>query len=270
MESTPVTPRPKLTKIINRVVVAPAVLLVAALLGAVGFARTFGANAEYDYFKQTYGPDRNSEHAEEWLVRDFFKDKRNGVFVDVGSYQYRHFSNTYYLEHALEWSGVAIDAQEEFAADYAKYRPRTQFFSFFVSDRSDALESLFVPAHNQLVASSRKDFSDRYDRSGKERKVRTITLNDLLERAKITSIDFVTMDIELAEPKALAGFDIERYRPLLVCVEAHPDIRQELLDYFASHRYRVVGRYLRADPANLWFSPSDQLAPKGVDVSDDH
>jgi FkbM family methyltransferase len=246
------------------------VVSLAAVLGAVGFARTFGRNAEYEYFQHTFGPARNSEHAEEWLLRDFFKDRRNGVFVDVGSYDYQRFSNTYYLEHALEWSGIAIDAQEEFAADYAKHRPRTQFFSFFVSDRSDALESLFVPKHNQLVASSRKDFSDRYDASGQERKVRTITLNDLLERAKITSIDFLTMDIELAEPKALAGFDIERFRPLLVCVEAHPDIRQELLDYFASHRYRVVGRYLRADPANLWFSPSDQSAPKGVAVPDAH
>ena len=201
--------------------IAIMVVSLAAVLGAVGFARTFARNAEYDYFQRTFGSARNSEHAEEWLLRDFFKDRRNGVFVDVGSYDYQRFSNTYYLEHVLEWSGIAIDAQEEFAAGYAKHRPRTRFFSFFVSDRSDALESLFVPAHNQLVASSRKDFSDRYDASGR-RKVRTITLNDLLERAKITSIDFLTMDIELAEPKALAGFDIERYRPLLVCVEAHP------------------------------------------------
>jgi hypothetical protein len=63
------------------------------------------------------------------------------------------------------------------------------------------------------------------------------------------------MDIELWEPKALAGFDIERFRPALVCVEAHPEVRQSLLDYFATHHYTVVGKYLRADDSNLYFAP---------------
>jgi FkbM family methyltransferase len=244
------------------------VVLVAAVASAAAFTRVLTRDAEYEWFKKAYGPSRYSEHVEEWLVRDFFGDERGGFFVDVGSYHYRRFSNTYYLEHALGWSGLAVDAQEEFAADYLKYRPRTRFFALFVSDHSDAVESFFVPDRNRLVASSNKDFSDRYDASGKERKVRTITLNDLLERAGVMHIDFLTMDIELAEPKALAGFDIVRHRPRLVCVEAHPDIRQHLLDYFADRQYRVVGRYLRADRDNLWFAPADSILPKGVHTAD--
>jgi FkbM family methyltransferase len=165
---------------------------------------------------------------------------------------------------------VAIDAQQEFEADYRKYRPRTRFFTAFVSDRSGALETFFVPEGNRLVASSSKEFADRYDSSGKERKVATITLNDLLEGVGATTIDFLTMDIELAEPQALAGFDIARYRPRLVCVEAHPDIRQQLLDYFAERGYRVVGRYLRADPYNLWFAPVGVKLPDGVDIAHAH
>jgi FkbM family methyltransferase len=245
-------------------------VLMTIVGGAAGAVRALTRNPEYEWFKKTYGPAKHSEHGEEWLVRDFFRDKRDGVFVDVGSFHYQHYSNTYHLEHGLGWSGVAIDAQEEFAADYARYRPRTKFYSFFVSDRSDALESLFVPDKNRLVASSSKEFSDRYDATGKERKVRTITLNDILARVGITKIDFLTMDIELAEPKALAGFDIERFRPGLVCVEAHPDIRQQLLDYFSDRRYRVVARYLRADRFNLWFAPGDAVLPKGVELEHAH
>lgn len=245
-------------------------LLVAGLVWATTFVLAGTRDAEYEWFRKTYGSARNSEHAEEWLVRDFFHDQRNGVFVDVGSYDYKRFSNTYYLEQKLGWSGLAIDAQEEFAADYAKYRPRTRFFALFVSDTSDKLESLFVPWGNRLVASSNKEFSDRYDASGKERKVTTITLNDLLAKTNVTAIDFMSMDIELAEPKALAGFDLARYRPRLVCVESHPDVRQHLINYFADRQYRVVGRYLRADPYNLWFAPADSALPGGVQVADVH
>jgi FkbM family methyltransferase len=245
-------------------------LVASVVLWAAAFGRnTVERNAEYKWFETRYGPSRNSQFAEEWLIRDFFGDQHGGAFVDVGSYHYRTFSNTYYLDQTLGWSGVAIDAQEEFAADYAKYRPRTKFFPLFVSDRSDAMESFFVPG-NKLVASSSKEFSDRYDSSGRERKVHTITLNDLLGRTGISKVDFVSMDIELAEPKALAGFDIERFKPRLVVVEAHPDIRQELLDYFATHHYRVVGRYLRVDPENLWFAPADAAVPAGVHVGESH
>jgi hypothetical protein len=97
-----------------------------------------------------------------------------------------------------------------------------------------------------------------------------VTLNDLLARLGVNALDFLTMDIELAEPKALAGFDLARYRPRLVCVEAHPDIRQQLIDYFADRKYLLVGRYLRADPHNLWFAPAGVQLPGGVPVADVH
>ncbi len=247
-----------------------AIVTVLVVLAVGAFAQMANRNAEHEWFKEAYGPDQYSQFGEEWLVRDFFHDQRDGVFVDIGSYEYKRASNTYYLEHVLGWSGIAVDAQQEFAGDYAKYRPRTKFFSFFVSDHSEGTELFFVPDRVRLVASSSKEFSDRYDTTGKERKVSTITLNDLLEHASVSRIDFMTMDIELAEPKALAGFDIGKYRPRLVCVEAHPEVRQTILDYFTERRYRVVGRYLRANPENLWFAPADATIPKGVQVADEH
>lgn len=249
----------------RRVVAAVVIGLALAAATTVTADILESRNWEYEWFRQTYGPARVSEHGEEWIVRDFFHDRRNGFFVDVGAYEYKTFSNTYYLDRNLDWSGIAIDAQDEFAADYEKFRPRTKFISVFVSDRGDQTESFFVPRWNKLVASSAKDFSDHYDSSGAERKVRTTTLNDVLEALGVKTIDFVTMDIELSEPKALAGFDIERYRPRLVCVEAHPQVRQQLLSYFAVHHYQIVGRYLRADPINLWFAPLGDPLPTGLD-----
>jgi hypothetical protein len=53
----------------------------------------------------------------------------------------------------------------------------------------------------------------------------------------------------------LAGFAIDRFRPTLVCIEAHPQVRQQILDYFARHGYVAVGRYLRVDHDNLYFIP---------------
>jgi FkbM family methyltransferase len=204
--------------------------------------------------QQKYGPARNSEHEEEWIIRDFFQDKRNGVFVDVGANDYKFLSNTYYLETVLGWSGLAIEPQVSFEGAYRKNRPRSKFLPFFISDASNEEATMYYTKDNLLVTSSDKAFVERYGKAT-ELKTPTITMDDLLTREHIDHVDFLNMDIELAEPKALKGFDVERFRPALVCIEAHPEVRQQILDYFATHHYVVVGKYLRVDAANLYFAP---------------
>ena len=74
------------------------------------------------------------------------------------------------------------------------------------------------------VTSATKDFTVREGGGTPvEIEASTITLDDLLSLEKVDRIDFLSMDIELAEPKALAGFDLRRCSPALVCIEAHRD-----------------------------------------------
>ena len=107
------------------------------------------------------------------------------------------------------------------------------------------------------MASSNPEFARRVggNEGVKATDVPTTTLNDVLDQAGLSRIDFLSMDIELAEPKALGGFDIDRFQPSLVCIEASPEVRQNILDYFAKHRYVLVGKYLRVDAHNLYFKP---------------
>lgn len=209
--------------------------------------------AEIDALAKAYGPERNSEHAEEWIVRDFFKDERGGVFVDVGAYHHQRFSNTYYLETKLGWSGVAIEPQVTFAAGYKQYRPRTTFVPLFVSDVSNRQATLYVGA-SDTVASGVREFTESFGQVTAT-PVTTSTLDDVLDRLGIERVDFLSIDIELAEPQALAGFSIARFKPRLVAIEAHPPVRQQILDYFARHQYVLAGRYWQTDDENLWFAP---------------
>jgi FkbM family methyltransferase len=196
-----------------------------------------------------------SRGIEEQAIRDFFKNKRDGVFVDIGANHYRDESNTYFLEKQLGWSGIAVDALEEFAEGYRQHRPATRFFAAFVGDRNGAMEDFFLSKDNLLVASSDKQFVERQEGHLEKRQIPTITLDALLDREGVRQFDLLSIDIELAEPLALAGFDIDRFRPKLVCIEAHPEVRQRILDYFARHRYVLVGKYLRVDGMNLYFTP---------------
>jgi FkbM family methyltransferase len=217
--------------------------------------------AEMEPFRQRYGPDHHTEREEEWMIRDFFQDRRDGVFVDVGANHYRATSKTYYLETKLGWSGLAIEPQREFAAEYAKYRPRTTFLPFFVSDASNETARLYVIKKMSPVASSNREFVRQFGEPDEVREVPTITLTDLLQAQGIRHIDFLSMDIELHEPRALKGFDIGRFKPSLVCIEALLPVRQQILDYFARHGYVLVGKYVWVDLENLYFAPLPATEP---------
>ncbi len=190
---------------------------------------------------------------EEWFIRDFLGDIRGGVFVDVGAWDPTKGSNTYRLERDFGWSGLAVDAIEEFAPKYKVIRPKSQFITAFVGDPNCGTATLHVPEQITAVASGTESFVHNFTAKSLPRQVPRRTLDSLLDQAGIVRFDFLSMDIELSEPAALRGFDIERFRPRLVCIEAHGETRQAILDYFAAHGYVLVGKYLPHDRVNLYF-----------------
>ena len=201
-----------------------------------------------------FGPKRYSELNEELVIRDFFRDREYGVFVDVGSGHYLQGSNTYFLEHELHWRGLAVDANDEYGEDYARYRPQTRFFPLFVSNTSNQNAEFFLAVNARTRSSG---LEQAVEGAGQvvRRQVRTVTLNDLIGAASITRFDFLSMDIELGEPAALEGFEIRRFRPALVCVEAHQPVRDALLKYFRENNYQRLDRYLQVDSRNWYFTP---------------
>ena len=203
---------------------------------------------------EKYGPKLYSQHFEELLIREFFNDQRSGFFVDVGAGHYKINSTTYYLEKHLGWRGIAIDAIARYEKGYLLSRKNTQFYSFYVADKSDEEIDFYIIERNKRLSTGNVEAARR---QGKFEKVRvpTITLDDLLEREVVSHFDFLSMDIELAEPAALAGFDIDRYKPSLVCIEAHEPVLDKILDYFSKNNYEVIEKYKGLDPLNLYFTP---------------
>ena len=87
--------------LIELLVVGVFLFAIFAVRGSQRLSRPEDLNAAIKPFADRYGPSNNSQHGEEWLIRDFFQDRRGGVFVDVGANHYQRFNNTYYLDVML-------------------------------------------------------------------------------------------------------------------------------------------------------------------------
>lgn len=194
---------------------------------------------------------------EELIIRDFFQDRRDGVFLDVGCAWPIKENNTYYLEAHLGWSGIAVDALAEYAKPWWK-RKNSRFFTYLVGDHSGTVDTFYRAEKTDI--SSIQPMKDHADVKYEATKVPSITLTKLLDDNGVPKIDFLSMDIENSEAMALAGFDIERFRPSLACVEAKGANRAAILKYFGAHGYGRIMRYARYDQVNYYFTPKPKTA----------
>ena len=214
--------------------------------------RALPDNVDLAALRAAYGEARYSQDDEETLIRAFFQDRRGGLFLDVGAGDPIRHSTTYYLEKHLGWTGIAVDAIAEYADAYARERPGTHFYTYFASDKSDTARAFFVSEDRNFSSATGAD-----PRGGvyHKRKVATIALDDLLGRERVNRIDFLSMDIEGAEPLALAGLDVARYRPELVCIEiSSPEIGRTVTEYFALRGCREVNAYRAIDGINRYYT----------------
>jgi FkbM family methyltransferase len=216
-------------------------------------------DAEWQAFlDRSTKPAFNPNGRQRAVIRHFLRDRRDGVFLDVGAAHYREGSMTFFLENRLGWSGIAVDALESWAPDYAKHRPRTRFFTFIVTDHSGA-EEPFYRLSGDIGSTANKARAEMIDEKFKkisvtEILVPTTTLDTLLGREGVRKIDFLSMDIEGNEPAALAGFDIERFRPQLVGIEVFRENQERISQYFESHGYQRLDEYLEYDDRNWYYT----------------
>lgn len=196
---------------------------------------------------------RYSTFDEELIIREFFQDRMNGFFLDVGCAWPVHANNTYYLEKHLGWKGIAIDALPEYAPDWKKERPDCKFFNYLVTDHSGTSDTFFKSPDSGLSSTSRSWASAHWlglSLKPEEVHVRTITLNDLLEREGVAKIDLLAMDLEGHELLALEGIDLDFFQPELVVVESPSDA---VLRHFDEQGYEMLERYVPFDIVNRYF-----------------
>jgi FkbM family methyltransferase len=196
-----------------------------------------------------------SQFDEELIIRDFFQDRRGGFFLDIGASTPIANSTTYYLEKHLGWTGIGVDALYEHHLVWQLERPASEYLIHLVTDHAGSLEPFYRSRESALSSTQENRVFMGQEVGSERREVEAITIDKILDDRGIDKIDFLSMDIEESEPAALAGFDIERFRPELVCIEASPSVREPILAYFAEHGYERIERYLERDEINWYFRP---------------
>ena len=168
-----------------------------------------------------YGQDK-------WVIEAMFPKGYKGIFVDIGAHDGHSFSNTFVLE-TKGWSGIAVEPNPEV---YAKLKENRRCITvnaciaanagtaLFRAIRGDAqmlsgLVAKYDPRHltriEREIGASGGTFTDI--------EVPCLTFVDLMQEHGVTSIDYLSIDVEGGELDILQGIDFDRIHVSVIGVE---------------------------------------------------
>ena len=67
----------------------------------------------------------NGQIQQDKFVLNVLKNKKNGFFVEIGSYDPILINNSYILEKNYKWNGIMIEYSNEWLNDYKRIRPNS-------------------------------------------------------------------------------------------------------------------------------------------------
>jgi FkbM family methyltransferase len=144
-----------------------------------------------------------------------------GRYVDVGASSPYLGSVTRHFYEA-GWKGIDVEPLAEEAAELRRARPRDVVIEAALGSAAGEV-TLYVVGDERGLSSTDAEVGAGYVRAGRpvrERKVRQVTLAEVLDEHCDGEITFLKVDVEGAEPEVLSGNDWSRWRPRVVVVEA--------------------------------------------------
>ena len=190
-----------------------------------------------------------SQTGQDKYVNDtYVHNHRGGVFVDVGAFDGVKFSNSYFFEKALGWTGICIEPQPD---QYQKMK-----------DKRDCI-LLNTAAFNKDTTIQLRQTGSRPTLSGivgyhnvdmkKVSKIQiidipTVQLKDLFQEYNITTVDYLSIDTEGSELEVLKGIDWDRVHINIIDVE-HNDEKEKLnkIIQLLLQKGFVIDQYMKQD-----------------------
>mgnify|MGYP001161469740 FL=1 len=180
---------------------------------------------------------------EDTVVLDYFKNKKNGFYVDIGCYHPIHLNNTQLL-HEKNWNGINVDTSQFSIHLFNHMRPKDLNYNCAISNKNEVIKVFYQKELSQLSTTEKVQAKAVFQGNIKEKEIQAFTLNEILSRDKYrdNKIDFLDIDVEGADLKVLEGLSFEKYKPELVCVEIHDKEvkKSEVYKFLTNKNYQLI------------------------------
>jgi len=162
-----------------------------------------------------------SKNREDLFLSNYFKNKFNGRYIDIGAYHPYRGSNTYLL-YKKGWNGINIDLSKTSIDLFNIARPKDVNLNLAVSDRKEKIKT-YENKNLGLMNTTNPLFASLFIKNHYSRKIWANSLNNLLKKysAKNNKFELIDIDAEGSDYKILKKIDFKKYSFKLILIETH-------------------------------------------------
>jgi len=192
---------------------------------------------------------KNFEESKSQLRQDLFvlsvlNFKNNGFFVEFGATNGIDLSNSYLLERSFGWRGILAEPAECWHKELKKNR-KCSIETLCVWKDSTSQLTFNEVAYAELStidSFSNSDSRKQGRKHGKKYEVKTISLNDLLEKYNAPKIiDYLSIDTEGSEFEILSHFNFSKYSfKVITCEHNFTPMREEIHQLLSNQGFTRV------------------------------
>jgi len=165
-----------------------------------------------------------SQDNQDFIVyENFFKDKKDGFFCDIGGNHPLTINNTRYFEE-LGWSGIAFEPLPHMTQLWEEHR-KAKLFPFALSDIEGEVTFTIVKdttGWEDMLSFVKETRNMDYDYETEEIRVKTQVFKDVIAKENIVHIDYLSLDVEGHELNVLKGIDFSKVRINVLTIENNP------------------------------------------------
>ena len=154
------------------------------------------------------------------FLKDYYKEKKDGFYIDVGCYHPIRLSNTKFL-YDKGWRGINIDISKKSIDLFKIARKKDINLNIGIGNKNKVSEAYFKKDlfhANTFVYDHAEKLLGEYIK----KKINVHTLNSVIDsNAKDKKIDFLDIDCEGKDLEVLEGLDLNKNEIDLISIEMH-------------------------------------------------
>lgn len=187
----------------------------------------------------------NSQWSQDkWLNENIFRNKRNGIFVDVGAHDGVDINNTLFYEKNLGWTGICVEPIPEIFAKLQENRA-ANCVNGCAYNKDGIVPFICIEGYCEMLSGVRDTYCSqhvsRIDREmkqyGGQRKtlyMNAYRLETLLDTYGISHVDYLSVDTEGSELQVLQGINFDKVTIDVIEVEVNYQQDEKILGEFLS------------------------------------
>lgn len=198
----------------------------------------------------------HSQYNQDEVLNDhYFKNSRNGIFLDIGAHDGVCFSNSNFFEKQLGWSGICVEPNPD-VYKLLKENRNCICINAAVYNKSGTIKFQKNSGRTELLSGILEEYEPdhivRIDQENIEYgggseviEVFCDTLENILTENNITIVDYFTIDTEGSELQILETIDFNKIKINIIDVEINyiqSEESKKIFELLTKNNFKFVGQ----------------------------